>query len=167
MHPKLAVMAAAFATCAAFAQLASDPDWKEIEAPPPPALRTEGLIPVDVGSSSLRFGIDPASIAVGQDHIVRYVIVATSSSGAVNALYEGILCDRDEYRVYARHVPGQGWRMTNSEWKSIKEGVEAVHVRAVARGGVCLGHSPSGTPDQIVRNLRAPQDRKFGGSSAP
>jgi hypothetical protein len=136
----------------------SDPEWNEVEVPPPPALRTDGLVAIDVGSSSLKFGVDPASVAVGKDRVVRYVIVATSSSGAVNAMYEGILCDRDEYRVYARHT-GQAWHVAQSEWKSVKDGVEAVHVRAVARAG--------GTADQIVANLRSPQDRKFGASRAP
>jgi hypothetical protein len=168
MRRELILLGAALASAAALAQpAADDPDWKEAQVPPPPALRTEGLVPVEIGSSALRFGVDPASVSVGKDRIVRYVIVATSSSGAVNAMYEGIRCDRDEYRVYARHSPGQGWRMVDTEWKSVKEGVEAVHVRAVARAGACLGHSPSGTADVVVRNLRSPNDRKFGASGAP
>jgi hypothetical protein len=164
MLREFTALAASFAAAVAFAQgLPSDPDWKELDAPPPPALRTEGLIPVEVGSSSLRFGIDPESIAVGKDRIVRYVVVARSSSGATNAMYEGILCERDEYRIYARHNGGE-WRRIEGDWKSVKEGVEAIHVRAIARAGVCLGHFPSGTAEQIVRNLRSPQDAKFGGS---
>lgn len=141
-------------------------DWKEVEAPPPPALRTEGLIPVEIGTkSALDYGVDPASVSVGKDGVVRYVIVAKSRSGAMNAFYEGLFCERDEYRVYARYANGQGWRPVESdEWKSVKDGFEANHVRAVARAGACLGHSPSGTADQVVRNLRSPSDTRFGGS---
>jgi hypothetical protein len=168
MRRRAVALAATLAAAAALAQpAADDPEWKEAEAPPPPALRTEGLVPIDVGSSALQFGVDPASVAVGKDRVVRYVIVAKSRTGAVNGMYEGIFCDRDEYRVYARYAPGQGWHSVDTEWKSVKEGFEAVHVRAVARAGACLGHAPSGTADQVVRNLRSPQDRKFGASSAP
>ena len=79
----------ALALCAgaapAFAQFSAsaDPDWKEIEAPAPPALRTQGLIPLDIPGASLRFGVDPASISVGGDDVVRYVVVATSRTGTV------------------------------------------------------------------------------------
>jgi hypothetical protein len=167
MLREFVALAAACALASAFAQVATDdPDWREAEAPPPPALRTEGLVPVEVGSTGLRFGVDPASVSVGKDRIVRYVIVATSASGAVNAIYEGIRCDRDEYRVYARHS-GQGWRSVDAPWKSVKDGFEATHVRAVARAGACMADAPSGTADEIVRNLQARPDRKFGGTSAP
>ena len=39
--------------------------------------------------------------------MVRYVVVATSDSGAVNAIYEGIRCDTGRFKVYARHNGGQ------------------------------------------------------------
>src|SRR3569832_466688 len=127
-----AVVAAAFwAACSCWAQSApdflpgtmgkptQDSDWKEIEVPPPPALRTSGLVEIDVGGGSqFRFGVDPQSVAIGKDKVVRLVVVATSSSGAVNAIYEGLRCDRGEYRVYARSS-GQGWRPVETEWKSL------------------------------------------------
>jgi len=166
MLRRFAALAASLAAATAFAQLVTDPEWKEAAVPPPPALRTEGLVAVDVGSSALRFGIDPDSVAVGPDRVVRFVIVAKSSTGAMNAMYEGVLCDRDEYRMYARHT-GQSWQPVEMDWKSLKEGAGALHARAAARAGLCLGHSPSGTPDQIVRNLRSGYDTRFGGSGAP
>jgi hypothetical protein len=144
----------------------TDPEWREVEVPPPPPLRSEGLVSVEGGSPALQFGIDPDSVAVGKDNVVRYVIVARSGSGAINAMYEGILCERGEYRVYARHT-GAGWHAVQTEWKSLFDGIEARHVRAIARGGACQGRAPNGNAAQIVRDLRAPQDRKFGASGAP
>jgi hypothetical protein len=145
----------------------TDPEWAEVEVPAPPALRTKDLIAVDVGGGSeLRFGIDPQSVGVGSDRVVRYVLVASSRSGAVNAVYEGLRCDRGEYRVYARSS-GDGWRAVQAEWKSVFEGGEARIARAIAKAGACQGHSPNGKAEQIVRDLRAPFDRKFGGSNAP
>ena len=142
-------------------------DWAEVEVPPPPALRTTDLIAIEVGGGTeLRFGVDARSVAVGNDGVVRYVLVASSRSGAVNAVYEGLRCDRGEYRVYARSS-GDAWRPVQTEWKSVFEGGEARIARTIAKGGACRGHSPNGKAEQVVRDLRAPLDRKFGGSNAP
>ena len=144
-----------------------DPEWKEVEAPPPPALRTMDLVTVDVsGAGELRYGVDPQSVEVGKDRVVRYVLVASSRSGAVNGIYEGVNCERGEFRVFARST-GQGWRETPSEWKSLFEGGEARHALAVAKAGACRGRTPNGDAAQVVRDLRTPLARKFGGSSAP
>lgn len=168
MYLKLVAVAASLAAAVALAQPAgSDPEWKEVEVPPPPPLRLEALVPIDVtGTVELRYAVDPQSVAIGGDGVVRYVVVATSRSGAVNAIYEGVRCDRAEYRVYARSS-GQAWRAVETEWKSLYEGVEARHARAVASGGACFGPAPNRSAQQVVRDLRTPQDRKFGGSGAP
>lgn len=181
MRREWAVAAALFAACAASAQQAPDflpgtmgkpagdtaSEWKEADVPPPPALRTSGLVPIDVrGSSELRYGVDPASVGVGDDAVVRFVAVASSRFGAVNALYEGVRCDRAEYRVYARSS-GQEWHAVNTEWKPMGDSLEARQARAIAEAGACRGHAPNGGASQIVRELRTPLERKFGGSNAP
>src|SRR3954471_10357170 len=86
--------ALAFATSLAHAQLVPvDPDWKEVDAPAPPAaLRTQGLVPLNVDGSQLRWGVDPASVSIGVDGIVRYVVVGAGEGTAVNAFYEGFRC---------------------------------------------------------------------------
>jgi hypothetical protein len=143
-----------------------EPDWKEMEAPPPPALRNDGLVPIEVkGGTQLRWGVDPRSVHVGADRIVRYVVVASTQS-VTNASYEGINCDRGEYRVYARSS-GEGWHAVEAEWKPLSGGGEAQHARAIARSGACQGHSPNGSAEQIVRDLGTSQGSKFGGSNAP
>lgn len=164
-----ATLALLLAAPAAFAQLAAplDPDWKELEAPPPAALHTDKLIEVDVPRSALRFGVDPASVTVGTDGIVRYVVVATSSSGAVNAMYEGLRCNTGEVKVYARHNPDSGWKpVGNAEWKPLHGTRGHEHSLLIARSGACAGNSPNGTAQQIVRDLAAGVDRRFRTDSA-
>src|SRR5215207_2503732 len=116
-------LALALAAGAAQAQLATpNPDWKEADAPAPPALRTVGLVRLDVPESALRFGVDPASVVLTSDGVVRYVVVATSDSGAVNGLYEGIRCSTAETRLYARHNPDSGWvPVKDGQWRSLHE----------------------------------------------
>jgi hypothetical protein len=159
----------ALALCSAAAATSSqvvapgNPDWKEVEAPPPPAVRIQGLVPLEVPGTSLRFGIDPASVSVGKDSIVRYVVVATSSTGTVNAMYEGIRCDAGEVKVYARHNPDSGWvPARTSEWQALQSTPNSRHSLAIARNGACLGRAPNGSAVQIVQDLAAPIDRRFG-----
>jgi hypothetical protein len=139
---------------AAMAQLAaSDPDWKESPVPPPPAFDQARLVPFDVSAtSSLRYGVDAATLKITPDGIVRYVVVATSTSGALNAMYEGVRCATGEVKTYARFNPGSGWKLlANVEWKSLQPG----YAYKLARQGLCTGgNAPQPSVDRIVRTLK-------------
>ena len=130
-----------------------DPDWREM-APAPPPLRTEGLIRIELPLSNLRFGVDPASVSIGSDGVVRYVVVATSNTGTINAFYEGIRCSTAEVRLYARHNPDSGWVLLNDgEWRSLHQTLPSRHSLVLARTGVCAGGAPNQSTAQIVRDL--------------
>ena len=163
MPRRILVLALAAIAASAIAQVPPDhPDWKEIDAPPPPALRTQGLIPLEVIGNSLRFGVDPASVSVGTDSVVRYVVVATSSTGTVNGMYEGIRCSTGEVKIYARHNPDSGWvPAKGSDWRELRTTPNSRYSLEVARSGACLGRAPNGTAVQIVNDLKAPIDRRF------
>jgi hypothetical protein len=165
MHRRILALALAGAAACANAQDIPNPlaDWKEVEAPPPPPLRTQGLIPIEVAGTTLRFGVDPASIQIGGDRVVRYVVVASSSSGAVNGLYEGLRCETGQVKVFARHNPDSGWvPARNSEWQELRGGQASVrHSLAIARSGACQENVPNASPAQIAQDLRAPVDRRF------
>ena len=133
---------------------APDPDWSEVEAPAPPQLRTDRLVRIDRPESTLRFGVDPASVSVGADRIVRYVVVAASSAGAVNASYEGIRCSTGEVRVDARHQPERGWfQVKDSRWQSLFDPRLSRRSLAIARNGACVGGAPNQGGAQVVRDL--------------
>jgi hypothetical protein len=148
---------------AAYAQIVPpNADWKEAEVPPPPAVQTERLIPLELPPSGLRFGVDPASVVLGDDGVIRYVVVATSASGAVNAMYEGIRCDSAQFKVFARYNPGSGWvKNSNLEWQSLHDAQRSAHTLVFARTGGCVGHSANRSAAQIVRDLRSTTDRRF------
>ncbi len=158
-----AVLALAFCAGIAQAQLAPpDPDWKELEAPAPPQLRTDALVHIDMSSSALRFGVDPASVAVGADGIVRYVVVAISNSGAVNGFYEGIRCGTAEVRLYARHSPDRGWvPVPDSRWQPLHENRLSSHSLVIARNGACIGSAANQSAARIVRDLVGNGNRRF------
>ncbi|MFP3740302.1 CNP1-like family protein, partial [Burkholderia sp. SIMBA_019] len=78
--------------------------WQENKVESLPALPQAGtqLLPFDVSNNTqLKFAVDPASLSVGSDGVVRYAIVITSPGGARNINYEGIRCDTYEWRLYA------------------------------------------------------------------
>lgn len=161
---RLAAVLLLLTAAAAQAQLVdADPDATESDAPPPPALRTTGLIPIEVAGSTLRYGVDPASVAVSRDGIVRYVVVASGRGpgAAVNGLYEGIRCRTGEVRSYAYYSRGSGWTPAGpTEWHPLQD-PQSRHSLAIARTGACMGQAPNRSAAQIVQDLGAPIDHRF------
>jgi hypothetical protein len=163
MLRRILALGLACAAPAVLAQLATpDPDWKELEAPPPPALRLERLVAIDVPGTALRFAVDPNSVTLAADGVVRYVVVATGSGGAVNAMYEGLRCNTAEVKVYARHNPDSGWvQVRDAQWQAVHAVPNSRHSLHIARNGACVGHGPNGNAAQIVRDLKSGPDRRF------
>lgn len=144
---------------AAHAQMFADSDWREAAAPQPPALRTTQLVPLSMPGSAMRWGVDPASISIGPDSVVRYVVVA-AGEGAVTGLYEGLRCNTGEVKLYMRNMGGQ-WQPANGDWKPLHGNGAARHSLAVARHGACIGHGPNSSASQIARDLAASPDHRF------
>jgi hypothetical protein len=88
----------------------------------PPVWPAENkLLEVRVDKAMFPFDVylDPESLSVGPDHVVRYTLVVVSSSGARNVSFEGIRCDTGEYRRYA-YGSGRKWlQMQHSPWQKI------------------------------------------------
>ncbi len=141
----------------AWAQTAVDAlDWQEGEVPPPPAFDAGKLLNFDVSSgSSLVYGVDPASLSIGKDGIVRYVVVATSASGARNVLYEGLRCSSGEFKTYARYTPEGLWRdVEQPQWHSMFGNMPSRHALKFARVGACDNSAPASSVGEIVRQLK-------------
>jgi hypothetical protein len=163
MRPDRLAWALAFAAVSAAAQLVpANPDWKEVDVPPPPAFRLQGLIPLDLPGSTLRFGVDATSVTLGADGIVRYVVVASSPTGTVNAMYEGLRCGTAEVKTYARHNPDSGWAPVESpQWRPLHGNSQSRHSLIIARTGACVGQGPNRSAATIVKDLRSPVDSRF------
>jgi len=142
-----------------------DPDWREDlrAGSQPPAFVRDRLLPIAVAGSALRYGIDPATVSIGPDRVVRYVVVAQSAGGgAVNALYEGIRCNKAEVKIHARYSPDSGWvPVVDAEWKPLHGNGPGRHSLLIARGGACVGNASNGTAAQVVRDLAASPDMRF------
>ncbi len=164
-HPeRLAAALLVCVACGAMAQLADqDPDWKETPVPPPPAIRTSGLLPLDMGRvTALKFGVDPASLAISKDGVVRYVMVAASASGATNAMYEGIRCATGEFKTYARATTTGQWNnVQDPQWRSLYDNMPSKHALALAEQGVCNGKAPALSAQAIIHRLKSPPQQLY------
>jgi len=142
----------------AHADLFGDSEWKESEAPPPPAFSQDKLVDIEMPRySSLKFGVDPNTIKVTGDGVVRYVVVATNKEGGgFNAFYEGVHCGTDEYKTYARFTSNGTWEaVENPEWKRISDR-SSRYTQALAYQGLCRGHAPRASVGEMIQFLKAP-----------
>lgn len=135
-----------------------DGEWKETEVPPPPAFQESRLVPIEMPRyMSLHFGVDPKTMTVTGDGVVRYVVVASRAGGsAVNAFYEGIRCSSDEMKTYARYNGGQWHLVKEPEWKRI-DSMNSSYTKELARQSICRGRAPRASVDEMVRELKRPQ----------
>lgn len=146
--------------CALGAQaqgLVDNPDWQETEVPAPPKFDPRQLVNIDMPAYvSMKFGVDPATLAVTPDGIVRYVMVAVSPSGSVNAFFEGIRCATGEVKSYARANDAGVWTLVKEpEWRGLNDKQPSKHALALARQGVCEGNTAAGSATEIVRRLKS------------
>ena len=130
MRPGLSsrIVALALCGCAALAAAQQKSDWEleqekrnwqEVEGSLPALPKGSGLIEFSVSaSSSFKFFVDPQSLSVGTDGVVRYTMVARSPAGVETVSYEGIRCASDSFRVYA-FASGGVWKRSNTDWQPI------------------------------------------------
>jgi CNP1-like family protein len=72
-------------------------------------------------AADFHYFIDPQTLSVDKDGVVRYVLVARSSSGVQNVSYEGLRCESAEYRFYAFGRADGTWSRARSEWRSLQQ----------------------------------------------
>lgn len=139
-----------------------NPDWVEEQVPPPPPYSKADLIPIDMPSYvSLKIGVDPSTVAVGGDGIVRYVVVMRNTTGTTNAAYEGIRCLTDEVKTYARVGSSGEWTMvSNPQWKSVNDNMPSRHAHTIARQGACNARLATSTSEVLKALKQNPKTSK-------
>lgn len=106
-------------------------------------------------ASPNRFLIDESTISVGEDGVVRYVLVVRTPGGAENVSFEGIRCTSGERRIYAMGRPNGEWAAARrSEWEPISDNAYNRPRAALAFDYFCDGPAPPRSRDQVLRQLR-------------
>jgi hypothetical protein len=157
---KLVWLGLALLCAGAVAQVnVDDPDWKESPVPPAPAFNKDKLIAIEMPRYvSLTFGVDPATLVISADGIVRYVVVAANATGSISAMYEGIRCATGEVKTYARYGSNGQWSVAAApQWLGLTENMPSKHALALARQGVCDGRAAAASSvAAIVNALKNP-----------
>jgi hypothetical protein len=159
---RLLLIGAALFTACASAQVQSD--WEreneqrlkqsEELVVAPPALDRARLVELQLeAASEFRYFVDAASVSVGTDRIVRYAMVARSSSGTENISFEGLRCPGD-YRIYAVGRADGGWRGRPGEWRPVPRN-QRIAQNALSKRYFCPGHAAIQTAEEGVQALRA------------
>ena len=132
------------------------PPWQEKAQTPPATFELDPLIPVDNPTrSSLSYGVAPQTIVVGEDKVVRYVVIAKSPRGAMNVLFEGVRCDTREVKTYASWRQDSGWReLPQAQWQALRS-ANSRYAQTLANDAFCETRLVYGNAAQIVERLRA------------
>jgi hypothetical protein len=135
-----------------------DPDakpWVEGGVEFPAFPEASGLIEFRVGwRSDVRFFVDGATISVGGDEVIRYVLVVVSARGAKTISYEGMRCETAERRAYAFGRADGSWSKSRSDrWVPIRGDSNNHYVELYASYFCANGQPQIMTPEAARRVL--------------
>ena len=101
---------------------AAEPEpWREGASALPAAPDVARMRPIDIDGvgPELQYRIDPQSLEIGDDGVVRYTLAQVPAQGGLaNVTREGLRCDQPEYRGYA-WLDGDTWRPMSDAWLRI------------------------------------------------
>ena len=137
--------------------------WEEGEVTIPSWPVKQNLLEVVVDRADFPFQvfIDQQSLNIGDDGVVRYTLAIISTSGAQNTSFEGILCNKREYRRYA-YGSGDRWhKLAGSGWQRITRGGNDGYRYALYRHYLCDINGTNSSVDGILQRIRYPSGDNF------
>ncbi len=144
--PRCVLLMLALIAGGALASAESDDDfapqaWREQEVGMPAAPVEANLHPFYVSPvESNRFYLDMASLSLGGDGVVRYVLVVLTPGGARNVSFEGMRCETRERRIYASGRQDGSWsKVRRVEWLPVREAGVNRHHAALFLDYLCPG----------------------------
>ncbi len=98
------------------------PPWAEAKVAPPEYPGETGLIEFVLDRPTAnRYFVDPLSLSVADDGVVRFTLVLNARGGANSVTYEGIRCATRERRLYATGRAEKAWATArDSDWRPIE-----------------------------------------------
>jgi len=133
--------------------------WKEDAFVMPPYPTADDLIEVDLSLPEFAFTlfIDPKSLSVGKDRVIRYTAVLRSRNGVENVSYEGILCNHSQVRRYAYGSGGRFRPVRNRDWRFIRKDGQDRFRMALVEHYFCpppLGDTERQIVDKLISGQR-------------
>ena len=149
----------AFLATSAVSQTASDVIESVDEIlPTPPAYSSDKLIPIEMPRYvTLKVGVDPNTIDIDTNGILRYVVVMRNASGSTQVAYEGLHCAKGEVKTYARVNSAGAWVVVHQpRWRRVIDNIGSRHAQAIAQQGGCDGVS-GGKREDVIKALKGLQ----------
>ncbi|MGH8745648.1 MAG: CNP1-like family protein [Burkholderiales bacterium] len=138
--------------------------WQESRVTLPRYPQKANLVEFEVDArSDFHFQVDTASLSVGSDGVVRYVLLARSSEGAQNVSFEGLRCSDGEYKIYATGSGNGAWQeVRDPRWRPVEQGAGSWR-RMLANNYFCPARAPIRTVAEGVDALRRGGNPRAGG----
>lgn len=87
-----------------------------------------------------RFFVDTATLSIGADGVVRYVLLVLTHGGARNVSFEGMRCDTREWRIYASGRADGSWSKARSDsWLPVRDAAVNRHRAVLFLDYFCQG----------------------------
>jgi hypothetical protein len=133
-----------------------DKQWQEIELQLPAAPKQENLLTFYVSPTATQsFAIDPQSLTVGADGVIRYTLVAVSDAGAKSISYEGIRCMSYERKLYAFGRTDGSWsRSRRDQWERINTHAANRQHAVLFKNYFCREQTVAGKAEDMIRRIR-------------
>jgi hypothetical protein len=158
---RLLFLAVALAGCSSSGGFQSDWERQNLKAQAaeeqvdPPAYPVAGRL-LEFGvidGGGFHFFVDGATLSVGKDGIVRYVLVARSPDGVQNVSFEGMRCASAQHRVYAFGRPDGSWSASRAGWRSLEAPAVQRRHTTLYREYFCPQNEPIRNAAEGVRAL--------------
>lgn len=131
--------------------------WVEQLTQLPAYPEEKNLMNFDAGAATNnRYMIDPNSIKIGQDGVIRFSLVIKSSEGAQNVSYEGIRCATNERKLYALGRNDRTWAKPRvSEWEKLGLIRQFYAQRELSKNFFCPQQQIVTTSEEAIQALKA------------
>lgn len=127
---------------------------QSIELPPYPERDRLLELDIDTGVNPYRYYLDPVSLSVGDDRVVRFTSVIISPGGVWNVTYEGLHCGDRSYRRFA-YGSGKQWHPLHATaWQPVTGSGTQRYRKSLYEKYMCPTAEPARNPAQILRRLR-------------
>jgi hypothetical protein len=139
-----------------------EPEWRESAATPPAYPQDGDLVEFRLsGTTGNRFFVDAKSLSVGEDEVVRFVLVIHTPGNASNVSFSAVRCQTQEWKDYAFGTRDQGWRVDEgARWRPIHERNRNNYQHTLFKDYFCYGGvmsgGPAGDARRLVYNLKHP-----------
>ena len=130
--------------------------WQEIAVQLPAAPVAADLLEFYISPAATSISsIDPKSLTIASDNVVRFTMVTKTSGGAVNISYQGIRCETYEKKLYAFGQADGSWsRSRKDSWQRIADVGVNRQDAALYKSYFCQNALIAGNAERIINRFR-------------